>query len=61
MFWKKIWEEDDKAMWISELKADHQASVIQQQPLTISEENLKLRVIEIKNWTASGPDMIHAY
>ena len=47
-------------MWIAELKADHQAYVIQQQPMTISEENLKLRVTRMKNWTAPGPDMIHA-
>ena len=65
MFWKGIWEKDashnDKAKWIAELKADHQASVIQQQPVTISEEDLRLRVIRMKNWTAPGPDMIHAY
>ena len=64
MFWKKIWEKDashnDEAKWIAELKADHQASVIQQ-PVTISEENLRLRVIRIKNWTAPGPDIIHTY
>ena len=65
MFWKGIWEKDtshnNKAKWIAELKADHQALVIQQQPVTISEEDLRLRVILMKNWTASGPDMIHAY
>ena len=33
-------------MTIAELKADHQASVIQQQPVTISEEGLRLRVIQ---------------
>ena len=36
MFWNGIWEKDashnNKAKWIAELKADHQASVIQQQP-----------------------------
>ena len=46
-------------MWIAKFKAGHQASVIQQQPATISEEDLRLRVIGLKNWTA--PDMIHAY
>ena len=65
MFWKGIWEKDashnDKAKWIAELKADHQASVIQQQSVTISEEDLRLRVIRMKNWTAPGPDMIYAY
>ena len=49
MFWKEIWEKDashnDKAMRIAELKADHQASVVQQQSVTISEEDLRLRVI----------------
>ena len=34
---------------------------MQQQPMTTSEEDLILRVIRIKNWTASGPDMIYAY
>ena len=60
MFWKEIWEKDashnDKAKRIAELKADHQASVIQQQSVTISEEDLRLRVIRMKNWTA--PDLI---
>ena len=50
IFWKKIWEKDashnDKAKWIAELKADHQASVIQQQSVTISEEDLRLRADE---------------
>ena len=51
MFWKGIWEDashNDKAMWIAELKADHHASVIQQPPLTISEEDLRRRVIRMK-------------
>ena len=65
MFWKGIWEKDashnNKAKWIAELKAVHQASVIQQQLVTISEEGLKLRVVRIKNWTAPGPDIIYAY
>ena len=64
MFWKGIWEKyashNDKAKWIAELKADHQASVIQQQPVTISEEDLTLRVIRM-NRNAPGLDMIHAY
>ena len=65
MFWKGIWEKDashnNKPKWIAELKADHQASVTQQQLVTISEEDLRLRVTRIKNWTAPEPDMIHAY
>ena len=36
-FWEGIWEKDvnnnDKTMWIAELKANHQVSVIQQQPM----------------------------
>ena len=63
MFWKEIWEKgashNDKAMWIAEMKVDHQASMIQQQPLTISEENLRLRVIQMRSWTAPGPDDFH--
>ena len=35
--------------------------MIQQRPMTKSEEDLRLRVMQIKNWTAPGPDMIHAY
>ena len=46
MFWKGICEKDashnDKAKWIAELKADHQASVSQQEPVAISEEDLRL-------------------
>ena len=50
------------AKWIAELKADHQASVIRQQPVAISEEeDLRLTVTRMKNWTTPGPDMIHAY
>ena len=59
-FGKKHVSHNEKAKWIAELKADHQASVIQQQSVTISEEDLRLRVIWVKNWTAPGPDMIHA-
>ena len=47
--------------WIAELKADHQALVTQQQPVIISEEDLRLRVTRIKSWTVPGHDMIHAY
>ena len=65
MFWKEIWEKDAshnvKAMWIAEVKADHQAPVIQQQPVTISEEDLRLRVMRIENWTYSGPNIIYVY
>ena len=60
MFWKEIREKDashnDNAKWITELKADHQASVIQQQLVTISDKDIRLRVIRIKNWTP--PDLI---
>ena len=29
--------------------------------MAISEKNLRLRVTLMKNWTAPGPDIIHAY
>ena len=65
MFWEGIWEKDasynNKAKWITELKNNQQASVIQQQPKTISEEDLRLRVIRMQNWTAPGPDIINSY
>ena len=63
MFWKEIWEKDashnDKAKWIAELKTDDQSSVIQQQPVAISEKDLRLT--QMTNWTAPGPYMIYAY
>ena len=53
MFWKGIWDKDsshnDKSKWITELKADHQTLVIQQQPVTISEEDLRLKVTRMNN------------
>ena len=65
MFWKRIWKKNvshnDKTRWIAKLKADNQALVIQQQPVTISEEDVRLRVIRMKNWTVLRPDTIHAY
>ena len=36
---------NDKAMCIAEINADHQASMIQQQPVTLSAKDLRLRVI----------------
>ena len=63
MFWKAIWEKDarhnDKAEWLRQLK-NHHAGSQQQERLTISEEDLRSRVKRMKNWTAPGPDMIHA-
>ena len=63
MFWRGIWDKDasynDKAMWIAGLKTYYQASVIQQKPMTISENDLRPRVIQMKKWTAPRPDMIH--
>ena len=65
IFWEEIWKKDasynNKAKWIAKLKADHQESVIQQQPMAVSENDLRLRVTWIKDGTAPEPDMIHTY
>ena len=48
-------------MWIAELKADNQASVIQQQPVTISEQDFILRVTRTKYCTAPRAYLISVY
>lgn len=63
LYWKNIWERDtkhnEKAQWLNELRRNTQRP--EQQPVTIDEDDLCQRVKRMKNWTAPGPDMIHAY
>jgi len=65
LFWKGIWGKEavhnGQASWLEELKHDWQPRLDRQQPVTITECDIRRRVTRMKNWTAPGPDMIHAY
>ena len=64
-FWNGIWGKEaahnSQARWLEELKQDWHPRLSQQQPVTITECDLCRRLTRMKNWTAPGPDMIHAY
>ena len=64
-FWKAIWEKEavhnQHANWLNNLKSQYQ-EVLNQNPVTITKEDLIARVKRMKNWSAPGNhDMIHAY
>jgi hypothetical protein len=64
-FWKGIWEKEvvhnKQAQWLAKLKTDHQLRLSSQQPVTITKCDIGRRVKRMKNWTAPGHDMIHAF
>lgn len=63
-YWKGIWEREAShntdAQWLVDLREDH-SNLPEQNPVTITVADIQGRVSGMKNWTAPGPDMIHAY
>ncbi|XP_055361305.1 uncharacterized protein LOC129603548 [Betta splendens] len=63
-YWKGIWEREashnSDAQWLVDLREDH-SNLPEQNPVTITVADIQHRVSGMKNWTAPGPDMIHAY
>uniref|UniRef100_A0A3B5PPD0 Reverse transcriptase domain-containing protein n=1 Tax=Xiphophorus maculatus TaxID=8083 RepID=A0A3B5PPD0_XIPMA len=63
-YWKGIWEREashnSNAQWLISLREDHN-NLPEQALVTITVTDVQERVSGMKNWTAPGPDMIHAY
>uniref|UniRef100_A0A3B3HW39 Reverse transcriptase domain-containing protein n=1 Tax=Oryzias latipes TaxID=8090 RepID=A0A3B3HW39_ORYLA len=63
-YWKSIWEKEtahnSNAQWLVSLREEH-SNLPEQNPVTITVADIQERVSGMKNWTAPGPDMIHAY
>ncbi|XP_032426375.1 uncharacterized protein LOC116724756 [Xiphophorus hellerii] len=64
-YWKGIWEREashnSNAQWLISLREDHNNLLPEQALVTITVTDVQERVSGMKNWTAPGPDMIHAY
>ena len=63
-YWKSIWEKDathnGDAQWLKDLKAQH-CDIPEQMPVTVTAEDIRQRVDQMRSWAAPGPDMIHAF
>ena len=63
-YWKSIWEKDathnGDAQWLKDLKAQH-CEIPEQTPVTVTAEDIRQRVNQMRSWAAPGPDMIHAF
>ena len=65
MFWKNIWEKEtthnNQADWLEKLKKEHNTKITPQENIIITEQDLKYKTRQMKNWRAPGPDMLHAF
>ncbi|XP_051935035.1 uncharacterized protein LOC127609236 [Hippocampus zosterae] len=64
-YWKGIWEKEkvahnSSAQWLVTLREEH-SNLPEQNPVIITVADIQERVSDMKNWTASGPDMVHTY